>query len=625
MHYIISFDVASLIVSLTIFIIHFKFYSKEEGSFSYRFFLISIAVCSVLDIFSAWGIEQVIPVSDFINTVLSTAYMISIVIVHYYAFKSVAYTLKFKSKTLTRINHAVLMLCIDALLVNMFTGFIFSFQDHTYIKTILFHIPHAVCTWFMATYFFIIIGKRKSFTTFRFYISLLSVLTIFIPAVIQIEYPSLLLVPLGTTCIAFILLFSLETPEYAKLQAAKRELEEARANEILVREQLEKSNAEKTVFLKNMSHEFRTPINAIMGFNKMIQFEKTDEETMQKTQSIETAGKMLLKLVGDILDFSQIETSRLDIHPEEYEAISLYIYNMRADENFIDVDIPRCLYGDVNRIRQVLNNLYTYGKDNAPDSHVSFKLSSLGIADDSVQLKFTYKFSTLAIDEFKTELVKQGSFSDELLPLAIAYKILSNMDSELKIFSASESGTVFTFELKQKIIDIKEIGDLNIAWNKYETSISNKNEELDFIAPDAKILAVDDVKLNLKVLGGLLSKFKIDLSTVTSGADAVKFMEENEVDLIFMDIMMPDMDGVETMHAIRSNPLTKSVSAPIIALTANVTVGAKETYLEEGFNGYLSKPISVQKIGLTLKRFLPTKIEEDWEEILGIDAEGKAI
>jgi len=625
MHYFISFDVASLIISLIIFYIHFNFYSREEGSRTFQLFLLIIVVNCVMDILSARGIEQFIPVSDTVNTLLTTIFMASTIVVHYYAFKAVAYGLKYRNKLLLRINHFILMAALWVLVFNFFFGFMFRFENTEYITTKLFHINHAVCTWFMFNLFIIIVSSRKKLTPIKFHVSLFSVFTLLIPVIIQLFFPSYLLIPMGVTSVAFVLLFSLETPDYAKLQQAKQELEEARTNEIKVRRQLEISNSEKTVFLENMSHELRTPINAIMGFNRMIQLEKIDESTKQKSQSIQEASNTLLKLVGDILDFSQIETSRLDIRPEEYETIGLYVFNIRADENHIDSTIPRCLYGDINRIRQVLGNLYNYGCDNAPHTKVVFKLNSLGVGEDKVQLKFTYKFSTLSIDEDQIERVKQGSFSDELLPLAIAHKILTNMDSELKIFSGIESGTVFTFELTQRIIDIKEIGDLNIAWSRYEQNLLKDTDELDFIAPTARILAVDDVKLNLKVLGGLLSKFKVQLSTVTCGADAVKFMEENEVDLVFMDIMMPEMDGIETLHAIRNNPNTISTSSPIIALTANVTVGAREIYLEEGFNGYLSKPISVPKMGLTLKRFLGDKIEQDWEVVMGIDAEGKAI
>lgn len=625
MHYVISFDVASLVVSLIIFIIHFNFYSKKDGGRTFQLFLLFIALNCATDIVSAWGIEQRFPVSDSVNMLLSTSFMFCMIMAHYYAFRSVAFSLKYKNKLLRKVNDTILALSIVALIINIFTGFMFKFVDCEYITTGLFFIIHAVCTWFMITLIIIIIANRHNIPTVKFHFSLFSIFALVIPVVIQLFLPSYLLISLGTTSIAFVLLFSLETPEYAKLQQAMLELENARSNEIEVRKQLEKSNEEKTAFLENMSHELRTPINAIMGFNKMIQLAKVDDDTMQKTIEIQNSGNRLLKLVGDILDFSQIETSRLDIRQEEYETIALYQINLRANENHIDSSIPRCLYGDINRIRQILDNLYNYGKGKSPDSCTVFKLNSLGIGDENVRLDFSLKFSSLKIDEKQIETVKQGSFSDELLPLAIAHKILTNMGSELKIFSGNKSGTVFNFELSQRIIDLQEIGDINAAVHKYEQNISREVEDLDFIAPTARILAVDDVKLNLKVLGGLLSKFKVQLATVTSGSEAVRFMEENEVDLVFMDIMMPEMNGVETLHAIKSNPATLSPDATIIAFTANVTVGARELYLSEGFDGYLSKPISVPKMGLTLKRFLGDRIESDWEKVMGIDAEGKAL
>lgn len=625
MNYDVSYDVAALVIVLTIYAIHFFFYSMEGNNRIFRVYIGIVAVNCVFDIISAHGVEQIIAVTDEANQIIHTLYIITSFLLDYFAFKTIAAAIKFESKKLDIVNLVVLFCAVIVASRNIFGHGLFYYSDGQYIKNDYYPFVIAVFGWYVICATIIIIRQRKTLTRIRFLVSLIGILSTIIPVALQFIYTNILFVPLGATALAFVMMYTLETPDYEKLQLIKKQLEEARVKERESREQAEESNADKTRFLENMSHELRTPINAILGFNRMILLEKCGEDTKTDARNIQEAGNTLLRLVGDILDYSQIETDTLDIKPEEYDTIGLYIYNMGAGENNIDANIPQKLYGDIDRIRQVLGNLYTYGKEKAPDANVIFKLNNLGIDDDTIKLRFSCIFKDSIFD---LDLIKSGKQEDlysENTSIFIASKILTNMDSELKCEYPESRDTVLYFDLEQRIVDLKEIGDFTEAWRRYEKHRSSNPIEYDFIAPTANILAVDDVKINLMVLSGLLKKYELNVKTVTSGAEAIKYMEENEVDLVFMDIMMPEMDGVETLHAIRENEKIISKKTPIIALTANVTAGAKQLYLSEGFDGYMSKPIDPNKMGINLRHFLVDKIVVDWDEVMGIDSNGKAL
>jgi len=625
MYYDISYDVAALVIAIVLFLIHAFFYSKEGANRIYQIFISILALSSAMSILTALCRNQIIPASDQVNTVVKTAYEITLLLVFYYVFRSIEESIHFENTIIRRINLGILCLGIGALILNIPFGYAFSFENGQLNKYALNEVRHYITVLFLFTTFYALINRRKNLAKVNFCVALVGLSLIFVPFVLQTLMPNILLVHIGLVAIAIVLCFALETPDYERLKLVLNQLEESREEEERSRLVFEKSNADKTEFLENMSHELRTPINAIMGFNKMIQLEDISKDIKEKTGQISVASNILLKTVEDILDYAQIETSKLNIRPEEYETIKLSFFNTEATDCYIDSSIPQRLYGDINRIRQVLDNIYHYGKENSKECKIFFELSNLGIGDDKVRLKFAYRIQGLSIPEDRINIIRAGSFDEDVLSLAIAKKIVGNMGSDLKIIPDDNKNTLFSFEIDQRIVDLKELGKLNEAWERYEKHQSSSGDEFEFIAPTARILAVDDVKLNLMVLGGLLKQYKVQLTTVNSGADAIKYMEENPVDLVFMDIMMPEMDGVETLYRIKNDPQVVSQNAVIIALTANVTLGAREEYLKEGFDGYMSKPVDLGKIGVALRHYLPNKIEVDWDEVMGVDSTGKVV
>lgn len=623
----IYYVIAAFIIIAVINVIHLFFYSGEGDNHLYRTFIRIVACSCVFDIISAIGMEFGAKVPDIVNTVFNTLSLIAHVFSHYYALRALCMSIGFESKISNAINNFVAHAAMVILILNIALGNIFTFEDGVIVKKDLYVINYYICIWFILAMTISVILSAKRVARNTFWGSFVAILVLVVTFVVQQKFPDILFLPLGLVIVALLLCFTLETPDYERLQYALEELEYAREQEAQGRELLEISNAEKAEFLENMSHELRTPINAIMGFDKLIQLDDVSDDIKQRTRSIMTASNKLVKLVEDILDYSQIETSRLEIQAEEYETVSLYTYNVSSDDVYLDCSIPQRLYGDANRLRQILDNIYTYSKEQAPNSSVFFELSNLGIGDEYVRLKFAYRIRGLGLSLDQLNRLNEHGFDEDIISITIANMILNNMESELRIISDYENETLFSFELSQRIVDIKPLGVLSDAWMEYENhQLEQTNStELEFRAPDVRILGVDDVKLNLMVLGGLLSKFKVQFSKANSGAEAIKYMEENPVDLVFMDIMMPDMDGVETLYNIKSDPDIVSKNAPIIALTANVTAGAKEEYLSDGFDGYMSKPIDIKKIGALIRYHLSNKIEEDWDEIIGIDQEGKAL
>lgn len=388
----------------------------------------------------------------------------------------------------------------------------------------------------------------------------------------------------------------------------------------------------KSSFLSNMSHEIRTPINAILGMNEMILRECEDTEVLAYSESIKTAGGTLLGLVNDILDFSKIEAGKMEIIPVDYDLSSVVndLVNMihtRAEHKGLtlaldfDKDIPKLLNGDEVRIKQVITNILTnavkytergsvifgidYGKDEEdPDSvllNVYVKDSGIGIKKEDMDKLFS---------EFeRIEENRNRNIEGTGLGMNITLRLLEMMGSSLKVESEYGLGSRFSFSLKQKVVKWEPLGDYEAS---YRESLKGRSEYREkFIAPEAEILVVDDNPMNLTVFISLLKQTKVKIDAASSGDEGLKYAYGKKYDLIFLDHMMPEKDGIETLHELRAkkegNP---NLSTTAICLTANAISGAREEYIEAGFDDYLTKPIDPQRLEEMMLKCLPEeKIE----------------
>ena len=385
------------------------------------------------------------------------------------------------------------------------------------------------------------------------------------------------------------------------------------------KEEAENANRAKSQFLANMSHEIRTPIHAIMGMNEMILRESEGENILLYSKNIKTASRNLLELINDILDFSKIEAGKLEIVEKSYSLAGLLddiirIIKPEADEKKLKFELsvneklPVKLLGDKGKIRQIiinlLNNAVKYTRSGSVKMEVTGEFSEdyvnliIMVEDTGIGIK-EEQLDKLFMEFERVDLEKNRNIEGTGLGLAIVYRMLKQMNGDITVSSIYGVGTKFTVTLPQKIISKDKIGKFELD---YTEQADEKYQET-FTAPGAKILVVDDHAMNLLVLQSLLKASKIQVTTCQSGAECIEKMMGNTYDMVLLDHMMPELNGIETLEIIQKENLKKDTA--IIALTANAIVGAKEMYLSKGFDNYLSKPVEVNDLEKMLLKYLP--------------------
>ena len=381
------------------------------------------------------------------------------------------------------------------------------------------------------------------------------------------------------------------------------------------------ANYAKSNFLANMSHEIRTPINAVLGMDEMILRESSEENIIEYATSIKRAGESLLSLVSDILDFSKIESGKMTILDEPYnikelikDIINTFTLRMRQKGlsfiTEIDENIPKILVGDEVRIKQIALNILSNAFKYTKEGYVKLKISS-EIRGNKCVLSFSVEdtgsgikkdameklFATFErIDEKKNRHIEGSG-----LGLNITKNLLKMMGSDIQVKSVYGRGSIFFFDLEQRVSDYEPIGMMDIEDVKVDI---NQGSEDTFTAPHARMLVVDDNLVNLSVMKGLLKRTQATVEMASSGAEAVKMTKDREYDLIFMDHLMPEMDGIETMIRIKGMETNPNRNTPCIVLTANAISGAKEKYMEAGFDEYMTKPVNMDLLENNLRKFL---------------------
>ena len=379
-----------------------------------------------------------------------------------------------------------------------------------------------------------------------------------------------------------------------------------------------------------MSHEIRTPINTILGMNEMILRENKDEVIQNYAYNIQKDGKTLLSLINDVLDFSQIESGVLQIEEREYYLASLlndviHGIQSRAAKKKLEVrlnienTLPAVLCGDEVRVKQILTNLLTNAVKYTKEGRITFSVQGEPGEEGEIILKMSVADTGMGIREedmdklferfSRLDTKKNRSIEGTGLGLSITKQLVERMNGEIQVQSVFGKGSLFTVKIPQKILKDEAIGDLSMAYDEEVKSSMGYQEIL--YAPGAVILAVDDNDMNLEVIRGLLKKTGIQIDIALSGEECLSMCRNKRYDLIFMDHMMPELDGIETLHLLREESENPNVQTNVVVLTANAVTGSKEEYLKEGFCDYLTKPIEIKKLEDVLRVYLKAFLQKE--------------
>ena len=395
-------------------------------------------------------------------------------------------------------------------------------------------------------------------------------------------------------------------------------------------------------FLANMSHEIRTPINAILGMDAMILRESRENGIKEYAMDIQNAGQNLLSLINDILDFSKIESGKMELIPIDY-SLGMLIHDvmnmvsikagdkglkmkLTADEN-----LPSRLFGDDVRIRQIILNLMNNAVKYTQKGTVSLTVTGEYVDEESILLHISVKDTGIGIKEEDIEkLFQPYQRVDEMknrniegtgLGITISRQLLNQMGSELQVTSIYGRGSTFYFDLVQKVMSREPMGNIEEDFHK---QTEGYQYQVGFTAMDASLLVVDDNHMNRKVFVSLLKKTHAQIDDASSGQESIDMVQKKHYDIIFMDHMMPEMDGIEALHILKEQYAEYVKDTVIVVLTANAIAGAREMYLSEGFDDFLSKPVDPEKLEKTVFKYLPddkvNQVEtQEKTEILGYE------
>lgn len=603
---IVSFSICSFIFVLMFIIFYF---SKERlntlDTKMYSYILVTNIIGIMIDVFG-YFIFKIYGSESFISIMVSKFYLVYYFLWAYF-FLLYIFVISFREKseyllqkkfTKTIIILTSLFICLIILIMPIQI----TYEDNVaYSSGLSVNMVYGLCFIMVGIMLYCLLRNLKKIST-KEYIPLLTfmVLSTFC-MIIQKTYPEITLMLMCHSIVTSLMYFTIENPDVKMV----KELEVAK-------NEAEKANHAKSEFLSSMSHELRTPLNAIVCFSELLESkEGLDSESKDFARDIVSASHNLLDLVNGVLDISKIEAGKMELINKEYNSFELFnslstMVTPRIGDKPIDFktviasDIPPVLKGDTGKLKQIILNLLTNAVKYTDKGFIKYRVECIndyknnqtkliitvtdtgrGIKKEDIDRLFK-KFERLEED-------RNTSIEGTGLGLAITESLAELMGGKITVISDYGKGSTFKFVVVEEIV------------NKESNLVVNEQTTLNYETFEGKkVLVVDDSKLNLKVAENVLKNFKVSTETVTSGLECLSCVKSKKYDIIFMDIMMPNMSGVEVLKKLRE----EKVNIPVIALTADAIEGQEEKYISEGFDGYLSKPIDKTKLKVILNKYL---------------------
>lgn len=603
---IVSFSICSFIFVLMFIIFYF---SKERlntlDTKMYSYILVTNIIGIMIDVFG-YFIFKIYGSESFISIMVSKFYLVYYFLWAYF-FLLYIFVISFREKseyllqkkfTKTIIILTSLFICLIILIMPIQI----TYEDNVaYSSGLSVNMVYGLCFIMVGIMLYCLLRNLKKIST-KEYIPLLTfmVLSTFC-MIIQKTYPEITLMLMCHSIVTSLMYFTIENPDVKMV----KELEVAK-------NEAEKANHAKSEFLSSMSHELRTPLNAIVCFSELLESkEGLDSESKDFAKDIVSASHNLLDSVNGVLDISKIEAGKMELINKEYNSFELFnslstMVIPRIGDKPIDFktviasDIPPILKGDTGKLKQIILNLLTNAVKYTDKGFIKYRVECIndyknnqtkliitvtdtgrGIKKEDIDRLFK-KFERLEED-------RNTSIEGTGLGLAITESLAELMGGKITVISDYGKGSTFKFVVVEEIV------------NKESNLVVNEQTTLNYETFEGKkVLVVDDSKLNLKVAENVLKNFKVSTETVTSGLECLSCVKSKKYDIIFMDIMMPNMSGVEVLKKLRE----EKVNIPVIALTADAIEGQEEKYISEGFDGYLSKPIDKTKLKVILNKYL---------------------
>ena len=604
--YNISFDIAGLAIITAVLIVHvFTYRFNSPNNKRFRLFLYMSFVNGATSIITSFTISYAQYVPDELNMLLNIIYQISACLTAYFGLRYILTCFNIDRKLDRYIDLFAAIAYAAILVANLFFNIMFSFQDHVYVRGPLYQTPYLVQAYFLLHGGTVMVVHRKEFLPRQLILNMSYVVVPLITGAVQIAFPHVLLTYFGGAVAALFMIFSLETSDYVRLQKTLHDLDEARAEAM-------EANQAKSEFLARMSHEIRTPINGILGMNSMILKSETSKEVQEYSVAIDSAGKSLLSIVNKILDLSKVESGKFELNEDNYQLSALVnkcydIISRPAEEKGlyliveIDPSLPSYLYGDSSLIQQVVVNLLNNAVKYTEKGGVHLTVSGArpqGGAEGRIDLSFHVSDTGIGIkpqqrEHLFDEYARMGdavskNIEGTGLGLAIVMHFIELLGGSIHVESEYGEGSVFAVTVPQRIVEDTSVGVIELE------TIQRPEEVL--YAPDAHVLVVDDVELNLKVAAGYLQESGMTVDLASSGEECLNAVKRNRYDIIFTDHMMPGMDGVETFRRMHAPEYVLNAKTPVVMMTANAIHGARDEYMGEGFADYLSKPLTQSQL-----------------------------